>query len=172
MIEVYIPDEETEGFKVTSDKKADDIIEEMREIEQEHDRLIDLAQAKIKDLQDKVANLKLDKDTKTSWHKGVLNEYIKTVKTKDTATQSSYKLVAGTLKIKRKAPTPVVDNDKLVKWLKANNYEDEYIARKETPMWGEYKKTLTQADKGFVTADGEVVEGVTLEENDDVFEVV
>jgi hypothetical protein len=169
MIEVYMTqDEYEEGFKVTDDKKADDIIEEMKEIEQEHDRLIELAEAKIKDLKDKVAKLKLDKDTKTSWHKGVLNEYIKTVKTKDTTTQSSYKLVAGTLKIKHPKPSPKVDDELLLEWLKSNKMNN-YITNVEKANWGEFKKELVQTDKGFVTKDGEVVEGVTLKENEDVF---
>jgi len=161
-------EEYQEGFKVRDDKHADDIIEEMKEIEQEYDRLIELAEAKIKDLQDKVANLKLDKDTKTSWHKGVLNEYIKTVKTKDTATQSTYKLVAGTLKVKHPKPTPVKDDTVLLEWLKSNKMNN-YITSVEKANWGDLKKDLIATDKGFVTADGEVVEGVTLKENEDVF---
>ena len=168
MNEIWENEEHEEGFKVTDDKKADDIIEEMKEIEQEHDRLIELAEAKIKDLEDRVAKLKVDKETKTSWHKGVLNEYIKTVKTKDTATQSSYKLVAGTLKIKHPKPIPVKDDEKLLQWLKSNKMNN-YITNVEKANWGDLKKELVQTDKGYVTKDGEVVEGVTLQENEDVF---
>ena len=40
----------------------------------------------------------------------------------------------------------------------------EYIETKETVKWGELKKTLTAADGRFVTADGEIVDGVTYTE--------
>ena len=159
-------------FKVDDDKKADWCIEKIKEIEADQDRLIKLAEDKINELKNKVLEMKVEKDTRTSFFKAKLREYMATVKTKSTKTTDTYKLLAGTLRIKHKAPTAVIDNDRLVKWLKDNNYEDEYIARKETPMWGEYKKTLTQADNRYVTADGEVVEGVELKENDYVFEVV
>jgi len=172
MNEVWENEEQVEGFKVTDDHKADWAIEKIKEIEADQDRLINLAQDKINELKNKIDDLKADKDTKTSYFKGLLREYMQTVETTSTKTADTYKLLAGTLKIKRKAPTPVVNNDKLVKWLKDNNYEDEYIARKEAPMWGEYKKMLTATDKGYVTADGEVVGGVTLKENEDVFEVI
>ena len=46
----------------------------------------------------------------------------------------------------------------------------EFIETKETVKWGEFKKTLTATEDGrYITADGEIVDGVTFEEKPDVF---
>jgi len=171
MNEIWENEEAVEGFKVTDDGKADWCIEKIKEIEAEHDRLIQLAESKITELKNKVVEMEVEKDTKTSYFKGLLREYMSTVETKSTKTQDTYKLLSGTLKIKRKAPTPIKDDTVLLEWLKLNE-RYEFIDTIEKPAWGDLKKELTQTDNGFVTADGEVVEGVTLKENEDVFEVI
>lgn len=155
-------------FKVTDDNVADWCIERIKEIEAEQDRLINLAQDKINELKAKIDDLEHEKDAKTSYLKGLLREYMATVETKSTKTADTYKLLSGTLKIKRKAPTPVKDDKLLLEWLKTNKMNN-YITTVEKANWGDLKKELTATDKGYVTADGEVVEGVTLKENDDVF---
>ena len=171
MNEIWENEEHEEGFKVTDDGKADWCIEKIKEIEEEQDRLINLAKDKMSELKAKIDDLEHEKDVKTSYFKGLLREYMQTVETKSTKTQDTYKLLSGTLKIKRKAPTPIKDDKLLLEWLKSNKMNN-YITNVEKANWGEFKKELVQTDKGYVTKDGEVVEGVTLKENDDVFEVI
>jgi len=161
-------EEYEEGFRVTDDGKADWCIEKIKEIEADHDRLIQLAFDKINEYQAKLDELINERNNKTSYFKGLLREYMQTVETKSTKTQDTYKLLSGTLKIKRKAPTPIKDDTVLLQWLKSNKMNN-YITNVEKANWGDLKKDLIATDKGFVTADGEVVEGVTLKENEDVF---
>ena len=168
MDEIFVYEELDSSWKVTDDSKADWAVERIREVEEEKDRLIKLAEDKINQLKARIDELKAEKDTGTSFFKGKLREYMATVETKSTKTQDTYKLLSGILKIKRKAPTPIKDDEKLLQWLKSNKMNN-YITSVEKANWGEFKKELTQTDRGFVTKDGEVVEGVTLKENDDVF---
>ena len=168
MDEIFVYEELDSSWKVTDDGKADWCIERIKEIEEEKDRLIRLAEDKINQLKARIEELKTEKDAGTSYFKGLLREYMRTVETKSTKTQDTYKLLSGTLKIKRKAPTPIKDDTKLLEWLKLYG-KYEFINTVEKANWGEFKKELTQTDKGYVTKDGEVVEGVTLKENEDVF---
>ena len=95
-------EEYEEGFRVTDDGKADWCIEKIKEIEADHDRLIQLAFDKINEYQAKLDELINERNNKTSYFKGLLREYMQTVETKSTKTQDTYKLLSGTLKIKRK----------------------------------------------------------------------
>ena len=171
MDEIFVYEELDSSWKVTDDNKADWAIERIKEIEEEKDRLINLAEDKINQLKARIDELKAEKDNSTNYFKGLLREYMATVETKSTKTQDTYKLLSGTLKIKRKAPTPIKDDKLLLEWLKSNKMNN-YITNVEKANWGEFKKELVQTDRGYVTKDGEVVEGVTLKENDDVFEVI
>lgn len=81
--------------------------------------------------------------------------------------KKSIKLPSGTIGFKA-MPAEVVKDDEALKAFVKDNMP-EYIETKETVKWGELKKTLTAADGRFVTADGEIVDGVTYTEKPDVF---
>lgn len=81
--------------------------------------------------------------------------------------KKSIKLPSGTIGFKS-VPAEIKKDDEALKAF-VKESAPEFIETKETVKWGEFKKTLTAAGGRFVTADGEIVDGLTYEEKPDVF---
>lgn len=190
--ELYIIDstieelEDDNSFIIDTDEKAEWSIKKIAEERAESARYISVCQDAIKTYQDKIEKAKADLDRKTSYLTFQLQRYMETVKAKESKTQKTYKLPSGTLKIKYQNPEYKRDDDKLIDFLKKNNYTD-YIQTVSTPKWVEFKKiTNIQKDPivdeesgeliGYtpyyvVDANGNKVEGVEVIEREPVFEV-
>ena len=91
---------------------------------------------------------------------------------KVTKTQKSYELPSGKLTIKHLEPAYDRKDEELVGWLKKND-RAELVKVKESPDWATLKKELKIGPDGksMVTADGEIVPGVTVVPQDDKFTV-
>lgn len=82
---------------------------------------------------------------------------------------TSIKLPYGvTLASRAKPPALVVNDDK--KYL-AFAKENELVETKETVKWAQMKKNLKINDDGIVSYDGEIVDFITVEEQERVFDV-
>lgn len=150
-----------ERFVITDDKAADWAIEKIAEHEADRDRLINLANSKIEELQMQIEKVNARCETETSYLKSCLSEYFLGLPKKSTKTQTSYKLLAGTLVFKKPSQKIAHDDKVLIEALKGT----EYIKVKESVDWAGFKKNLTIADNKVVdAATGEVVEGCSVEE--------
>ena len=109
-------------------------------------------------------------DNKTSYLKSQLQQYFETVDRKKTKTQETYKLPSGTLKKKYPSPDFIRDEEKLLKWLKDSNMTD-LIKTKESADWATLKKAIQIEGTNVVTEDGEIVDGITVQEKDPVFDI-
>lgn len=90
---------------------------------------------------------------------------------KATKTQEKYRLLSGTLVLKKGGTKAKTDDEKLVPWLKENGYGD-LVKVEETAKWGELKKLLAYTGEVATIAEtGEIVEGVTAYEAPDTFTV-
>lgn len=137
--------ENNEAFVVRDDKSADWALARIAEAEAERDRLIDLANAKISDLNEDIESFKRRCNNETAYLKSLLYEYFLTVKSKNTKTQSSYKLISGTLVFKKPSVKIVHNDEKLLEYLKAND-GTEFIKVKESVDWAGFKSILTISD--------------------------
>lgn len=91
----------------------------------------------------------------------MLATYFETVKSKETKTQKSYKLISGTLVYKKPSTKINHDDEKLIKALDGT----EFVEIKKSLKWGEYKKNLIVSDNDVIdTTTGEVIEGRTVED--------
>lgn len=152
---------DNEQFTIENDKMADWAIEQIKEKEEERDRLISLAQEKIKDLQDKIQEVTDKCEQSTAFLKMSLHSYFANVPHKKTKTQESYQLVSGKLVYKLPSTKINHDDEALIEWLS----NTEYVETKKSLKWGEYKKNLQVTDgKVIDTETGEVVEACTIEE--------
>lgn len=142
-----------ESFKIENDKTADWAIAQIKEAEDERDRLISLAESQIKDLNDKIKEFETKCENDTAYLKSLLAMYFETVPSKETKTQKSYKLLSGTLVFKKPSSKIVHDDDKLLEYLEENEGKD-YIKIKKSIDWAEFKKTLTVSDDGEVVDTG------------------
>lgn len=138
-----------ENFKIDNDKIADWAITQIHEAELDRDRLIALAEDQIKDLTNRIEEFKKKCDADTRYLRSCLAEYFMTVKSKETKTQKSYKLISGTLIFKKPSSKINHDDDKLLEYLKESE-GDDYIKVKESVDWAEFKKNLTITDSGEI----------------------
>ena len=134
-----------ENFKIENDKTAEWALTQIQEAEAERDRLITIAEEKIKDLTDKIEELNSHYENETKYLRSCLAMYFETVKSKETKTQKSYKLLSGTLIFKKPSVKIVHDDEKLLEYLEANDGKD-YIKIKKSVDWAEFKKTLAIED--------------------------
>ena len=160
-----------EGFCVDDDKKADWAVETILEAEAERDRLIDLANAKIKAINEQKAQFADKCANSTSYLRMLLRNYFESVKpSTSTKTQETYKLLAGRLVLKRQAPEFVRDDKAMVEW--AESSAPDYIKVSKSVNWSDLKKATTLDGETVVyTETGEVVPGVVAKAREDVFEV-
>lgn len=140
----------SEDFKIKDDKTADLALTQIREAEEERDRLITLAQERIQELTDQIEGFKKKCDNDTRYLRSGLAMYFETVKpSTDTKTQKTYKLLSGSLVFKKPSFKITHDDEKLLGYLKDNDGAD-YIKVKETVDWAGFKKNLTVNDDGEV----------------------
>lgn len=169
--------DESEEFGATwfieNDAMADWAMEKIAERNKETDRLICLAKAKIRELEDTIVNLGLKRDRENAYLTERLREYFDgVVDKKITATQESYKLLAGTIRRKYKSEKMVKNDDALVQYLHSSG-QVEFIKTEEKPAWAEFKKNLEIVDGKVVDkSSGEVVDAVTLEDVPEKFDIV
>lgn len=140
-----------ETFKITNDKTADWAVTQIHEAEDERDRLIALAEEKIKELNNRIEELRSKCDSDTAYLKSCLIEYFQTIKPKETKTQKTYKLISGTLVFKKPSIKITHDDEKLLDYLE-NNDGNDFIKIKKSVDWAEFKKQLA------ISNDGEVID--------------
>lgn len=153
-----------DGFRIDNDKLADWALVKIQEEETERDRLIAIAEDRIVALQEQIEDLKRVYDNKTSFLKSCLAEYFTKVPHKETKTQESYKLLSGSLVMKKPTTKIIHDEDKLMAYLEANK-EFDYIKIKKSPDWAEFKKKLIISDGEVINSEtGEVIEACSVED--------
>lgn len=166
-----IESEERDGFSIKTDDMADWAIGKIKEEKAEADRLLDLIKKKREDLEHQEQQIRDDYERRTSFLRMHLQMYMETVKAKETKTQKSYKLLSGSLVMKKPSTVYVHDDEALVAWLEANGF-GEQVKIKKTPAWADIKPILTSSDgKVVIALTGEVVDGVTVQEVPGKFEV-
>lgn len=165
------PEDMRKGFSIKDDAVADWAVKKIAEEQAELERLTIIAKQQIDALQLKVNYLEEVAERKTSFLKGCLSEYFRTVPHKSTKTQESYKLLSGSLVMKLASQKMVKDDAELVEYFHKNNMS-EYIKIEEKPMWAEFKKNLSIIDGNVINSvTGEVVDVVRVEHVPESFEV-
>jgi phage host-nuclease inhibitor protein Gam len=165
-----IDEEVQEGFVISNDNLAEWALKKIAEERAESQRYINVCETMINDYRLKIQKEQEKLESKTGYLKAKLQEYFATVQHKTTKTQETYKLPSGTLKMKYGTPEFKVDNEKLVKWLEDSKL-DTFVKTEKMAQWGELKKTITVSFDKILTADGEVVDGVTASDRPDSFEI-
>lgn len=161
---------ETNGFVIDSDEKAEWALRKIGEERIEAQRYINVCRSMILEYEDKIRKEEEKLRSKTAFLEGQLQRYFETVAHKTTKTQETYKLPGGTLKLKHQTPELKRNDELLVKWLKENQMND-LIKLEEKPNWNEIKKKIIISGERAVTEDGQIVEGVEVCERPSVFEV-
>ena len=160
--------EESGEFRITDDLMADWAVEKINAARAERDRLVSLVQEKIEQPQEKRQLYVVNFEENTSYLRTKLMDYFMTVKTQDTKTMKKYKLVSGTLVLKKQQSVYERDEGALLAW--AETTAPELVKVKKEVSWSDLKKQAdVSGDK--LLLDGEIIPGVTVVEREDVFEV-
>ena len=161
--------EEKPAFQIDNDRKADWAVEKVMEAVAERDRLVKIADQRIKELQEQKLAIAAKADRSTRFLTEKLYDYFQTVQPSSvTKTQTSYKLLTGKLVLKKQQPEYVRDEAALLSW--AETTAPEYVKIEKKVNWADLKKKAdVSGDK--LLLDGEIIPGVTVVERDDVFEV-
>lgn len=166
-----IADQEAPRFRITDDRCADWAVRKIAEERAEYDRLKELADQQVAAITEKMEAAKRRLENGTSYLTSCLAEYFRTVPHKTTKTTEKYRLLSGTLTLKKGTVKATVDDAKLVPWLRENGYGD-LVKVEESAKWGELKKLLAYTGEiATIQSTGEIVEGVTAYETPATFTV-
>ena len=158
-------------FRITDDRCADWAIRKIADERSEYDRLKALADEQIAAINEKVAAARKRMENGTSYLTSCLADFFATVPHKETKTTEKYRLLSGTLTLKKGTVKATVDDSKLVPWLRENGYGD-LVKVEESAKWGELKKLLAYTGEiATIQSTGEIVEGVTAYETPATFTV-
>lgn len=153
-----------ETFRIDNDKTADWAISQIHEAENERDRLITLAEEQIKDLTDRIEELKNKCENDTKFLRSCLAMYFETVTPKETKTQKTYALLSGTLVFKKPSVKIIHDDEKLIEFCD-NDIFNKYIKTKKSIDWAELKKQLIISDNEVISREtGEIIDACTIED--------
>lgn len=165
-------DEEVRArFEIKDDGMADWALRTIRADEAEANRIKKIALDQIELLNNQIDEIDEKLEKKTSFLKGALRLYFQSVPHKETKTQETYKLLNGSLVMKKATQKMVKDDETLLKYFHEHNLED-FIKVKESPDWSRYKAECEILDGKCVNVQtGEVVECVTIEDVPETFSI-
>lgn len=161
-----------EAFVIDSDAKAEWALEKIKLAQEERDRLLDLVKLKETEIAERKTKIEAAYESDTDYLKQLLAAYMQTVPTKNTKTQSTYKLLTGKLVMKKGGYEFERNEENLCEWLENNGYSN-FVKTERKSAWGDLKKSLTVEEDGTicVTETGEVVNGVTASRKPDEFDI-
>lgn len=163
------------SWSIENDNTADWAIERIKEVQEEYNRIENLINMKIQQLQMKLQSEKEKLDKERGFFEGHLQDYFsKQENLKETKTQLQLKLPSGKLKLVKATKTFDYDKSKLLKVAEENQDMQEYIKIKKDFDWAGFKKQLDiRGDKIIARETGEVIEleGLSIIEKPAVFKV-
>ena len=162
--EIFEEEEDLQEVACFDDASANYLLRRIRDANEQYDRLESWYSIQLE-------KAKQIRDRTISWAERGLRSYLEMIPTaKKTKTQISYELLEGKLTLKAQAPEYVRDEAALVPWLKKNGMTD-LVKVKESANWADLKKQLKVSPDGteMVTADGEIVPGVKVEQREPKF---
>jgi len=162
-----------EIMTITDDIQADAVIEEMRDLEIEYNRMEMIAKAKIDSVNAELKKKKESMEKQLEFKRAQLRAYFLTTKPKETKTTKKYKLFNGELELRKASKTFVVDKDKLLEEVK-ESFGSNYVKTKEELDWAKFKKELEiKNDLIIHKSTGEIIEldGIAIAEKAEEFKV-
>lgn len=168
-----LKEETRERFTVDNDLKAEWCLTKIRNIRAEQKREKDELSRQMQFYVDQMKVIDQRAEEEEAFFLSMLKPYFDSRVgegfAKATKTQISCKLPSGKMVLKHQNPKFDRDNALLLPWLKANR--PELVKVEESPNWAELKKSVSVVGDGVATADGEMIPGVKVTEQEDTFEV-
>ena len=165
-------EQQKEPFKIDNDRIAEWALERIKEATDDADRLKKMIISKREELDAQEQEIDTRLENQTRYLKGLLEGYFRSgVKAKETKTQSSYKLLTGTLVMKKPTYKYERDDAALINWIHDAGKE-EYIETVEKLKWSAMKQNLVfDQDTVYDPETGAIVDGITAVIEPERFEV-
>jgi len=158
-----------EAFEVVHDSQANWALRKIKEHQQEIKWNQKMAQYEIEKIEEWEEQVNQPLTRSIDYFQGLLAQYAMAKKEADPKFKS-LKLPNGNLQFRKQQPKWSYDDKTLVTSLKQLRL-DEYIKVEEKPVKKDIKKVLRVAGNKVVTENGEVVEGIEIEERGESFSV-
>jgi hypothetical protein len=171
IVRAIIDEQIDDKFIIDSAEKADWAIEKIAEHRADLKQYEEVCNQKIHTYKQKILDMQKKTEGETRSLVEMLRHYFESIPHKATKTMDKVLLPSGTLIMKRGTPAYIRDETKLGNWLQSNNY----IGCFETvykPLWDKLKKDTQIVGNTVVDpSSGIVIEGVTVVQGTDEFEV-
>ena len=166
-------DEETSSnehtFVIDKPELANWAIRKVKEARRRRDMFNSAAYDTISRMEEKIAENNRRCDSETGMLLTALDRYLDIVPAKESKTQRTFILPEGKLKKKFARLDFKPDNERLAAYLAD---DEEYIKVIREPKWSEFKNILQAVNGNIIRTDtGEIVEGVTIEERPESFDI-
>lgn len=171
------PQEVRERFTVDNDMKAEWCLSKIRSIRAEQQREKAELERQMAFYRDQIEYINHKADDDAAFFESMLQGYFRSRVddgfTKATKTKVTYKLPTGELVLKHREPEYDYKSNQqqVLEWLKKQENGRKYIKTAESLDWAAFKKAVSVKDDKIVTADGEIVPGITVTQRDDEFSV-
>lgn len=162
---------ENEAFEVINVETANWALRKIKQYQEKQKENNALAEAEIEKIELWLKTVNEQAQNSIDYFQGLLAEYAVKQRDNDPSFKSQ-KLPNGAIRFRKQQPKFNYDDEKLLNYLKQSG-ETDLINVKETPNKAAVKKLFNvNGDKLINVGTGEIVEGVTVEEREDKFEVV
>lgn len=158
-----------EAFEVVNESEANWALRKIKEKQQEIDKNNQLAQSEIDKIEQWESQVRNTLQNDIDYFQGLLAKYAMALKENDPKFKS-LKLPNGNLQFRKQQPKWHYDDKELVSSLKELGMTD-YIKTEEKPVKKDIKQALTVAGNKVVNENGEIVEGIEIEERGESFSV-
>ena len=152
-----------ERFTIKDLDSANWAFRKLAAIERKRKEIQELADREIERIKDWQNQEEESLNNSKEFFEGLLTEYF--VRQKEVNPKFKLSTPYGRVSSGKQQPKWIYDNDKVVEWLKEN--DKELIRVKYEPDKREIKKKYEVVGNTVVTEDGEIVEGITVEERPD-----
>lgn len=149
-----------ERFRIDNLEAANWAFRKLAAIERKRKEIQELANKEIERIKEWQEREERSLDNSKEYFEGLLTEYFAREREKDPKFKISTPY--GKVSARKQQPKWHYDEDKLVKWLKENN--QNLLRVKYEPDKNEIKRVYKVVGTNVVTEDGEIVEGITVEE--------
>lgn len=153
---------EKERFKITNLESANWAFRKLKAIAEKEREIDELVEKEIERIKSWASKDKEQLDNSRKFFESLLEEYYREQREVDPKFRISTPY--GRVSSRRQQPKWNYNDRELLDWLKEN--QPELIRVKEEPNKVEIRKAFKVAGENVVTEDGEIVEGITIEERE------
>lgn len=157
----YLDEKITDRFTVDSLEKADWAVRKIAKHQRNIEQIKELSGKRISEIVEWSAKEIAIEQSSVTFFESLLRPYAE-LQIKPTDKKRSLKVPSGSFGLKKRQPNFIIDKEKLTAWAKQS--APTLIKTEDSVKWSELKETLKIKGNVAITSDGEIVDGITVED--------